>query len=398
MHKCQQTRLGLRVLFITICICCRIVSLSAQAVLPTLQRPRLTVSLKKYGYVPQKSASNRIFFRDISVGKLMALDPGLKLLFISEDVLVAYSTIEIGSDWRTASRQLEAYFIRTSDGTLLAKKTWRSTIRKDESDADTESRIIALRDGRFLIDANGTLMLYGIDLSLIREKILEPFGSREMWGVQSVSDGREIFLRRETADCPDRDRCPVQYEWRDAESFLLLDSAVGDVFQGRGVRGAGDGIYIGWSSNTNSIFEPNKTPHKLCDDWRCSQAFVDAFLPRNLAVISSYFDGVGVVDLQRGLLWFDAPTIDKAHSLSFGEIETTATGNRFGVWVSAIKNSVFDSVMVRSSVLFVFDTNNPKHVFAIPEPTGGGLFSLSPSGSQLATGEAESQLHLYNVP
>ena len=396
MHKFQQTRLP--VLLVTICICCRIVSLSAQEALPTLQRPRLTVSLKKYGYVPRKSVSNRIFFRDISVGKLMALDPGLKLLFISEDVLVAYSTIEKGSDWRTASRQLEAYFIRTSDGMLLAKKTWQSAIRKDESDADTESRVIALRDGRFLIDANGTLMLYGSDLTLIREKTLEPFGSSDMWGVQSVSDGREIFIRHETTACPDPDRCPVQYEWRDAESFQLLDSTVGDVFQGRGVQGAGDGVYIGWSSNANTIFGPNRTPQKICDDPRCSGTVVDAFLPRDLLVISSYFDGVGVVDRQRGLLWFNAPSVQRVHSLSFGEIETTARGNRFGIWVSAIRKSVFDSVMVKSSVLFVFDTDSPKHVLAIPEPPGGGLFSLSPSGSQLATGESKSQLHLYNVP
>ena len=340
--------------------------------IPPAQQPRLTVPLTGYGWVPQKSVSNRKFLGDVSVAKLMALDLGTKILFVSEDVLVAYSTVQKGSDWRTASRQLQAYFIRTSDGTLLDKKTWPSSLRKDESNADTESRIMALRDGHFLVEANGTLMLYGSDLSLIREEKLEPFGPTEMWSVQSVSEGREIFLRHETSDCPDRDRCPVKYEWQDAESFRLLDSAVGDVFQGRGVRGAGDGVYIGWSSNGNSIFEPNRIPHKLCDDWRCSQMAVDAFLPLDLFVISSYFGGVGVVDRQRGLLWFDAPHVEKAHNLSFGKVETTVVGNKFGIWVSAIKKSVFDSVMVRSSVLFIFAVNNPRHVLAIPEHTVRG--------------------------
>lgn len=398
MHKCQQTRVVFQFLLVAMSICCGTFSLFPQAVPPSAQKPRLTVSLTRYGFSPEKGVSNRIFFRDVSVAKLMAFDPGIKLVFISEDVMVAYSTLLNGSDWRTASRQLQAYFIRTSDGSLLAKKAWPSTIRKDESNADTESRIIALRDGRFLVEANGTLMFYGSDLTLIREKRLEPFGPMEMWGVQNVSDGREIFLRHETSKCPDRDRCPVQYEWRDAASFQLVDSAVGDVFQGRGVRGAGGGVYIGWSLNSNTVFEPNKTPHKLCEDWRCSQMSVDAFLPRDLVVMSSSTEGVGVVDPRRGFLWFQAPSIEEERNFCFGQVETSLTGNRLAIWVSTSKKSVFDSVIVRSSVLFIFDVNNPKHVFAIPEHPGGGLFALSPSGSELATAEGESQLHLYNVP
>ena len=398
MSKCQQTKLVLRFLLLAMSIYSGTFSLFPQAVPSTAQKPRWTVSLTKYGFSPVKGVSNRVFFRDFSVAKLMAFDPGLKLVFISEGVLVAYSTLQKGSDWRTASRQLEAYFIRTSDGTLLAKKTWPSAIRKDESNADTESRIIALRHGRFLVDANGTLMLYDSGLSLIREEKLKPFGPTEIWGIQSVSEGREIFLRHETSLCPDRDRCAVKYEGRDAESFLRIDSAVGDVFQGRAVRGSGDGVFVGWSSNTNAVFEPNKTPRKLCDEWPCSQVIVDASLPHNLAVISSFFDGVGVVDLQRGLLWFDGPSMGKAHNLLFGAVETAIEGNRFAMWVSATKKGVFDSVMVRSSVLFVFDGDNPKHVFAMPEHLGGGLFAISPSGRELATGEGESQLHLYNIP
>ncbi len=398
MHERQQTRMVHRLLLAAMSICSGTSSLFPQAIPPTSQHPRLTVALTTYGFSPEKGVSNRIFFRDLSVGKLMAFDPGLKLVFISEDVLVAYSVLQKGADWRTASRELQAYFIRTSDGTLWAKKTWPSTIRKDESDADTEGRIIPLRDGRFLVDANGTLMLYGRDLSLIREKKLAPFGPTEMWSVQSVSEGREIFLRHETSLCPDRDRCAVQYEWRDAESFEPLNSAVGDVFQGRRVRAAGDGVYIAWSSNTNSVFEPNTVPRKLCDDWRCSQMSVNTFLAQGRVVLWSSTEGVGVADLRRGLLWFQAPSVGEVRNFSFGQVETSLTENRFAMWASTSKKSVFDSVIVRSSVLFIFDTNNPNHVFAIPEPPGSGLFALSPSGSELATVDGKSQLHFYNVP
>jgi hypothetical protein len=367
-----------------------------QTKLPAPQ-PRWTVSLANYGWTSGKGESNRKFFRDISVGKLMALDPAIKLLFISEDVLVAYSTVRTGSDWRTASRRLEADFIRTSDGNLLAVRKWPSTIRKDLSDADTESRIIALGGGRFLVDVNGTLMLYGSDLSLIREKKLEPFGPTEMWGVQRIADGREIFLRHETSICPGRDYCLPEYEWRDAETFRLLSKAVGDDSHGRGVRGAEDGAFIAWSSPGYSIFRPDQPPRKICGYPLCSKVIIDAATSSNYLVVSSCLDGIGVVDQQRGLLWFDAPSKEDLLNLSFGVVGASLSGGRFAVWVSAIKKGMFDSVLVYSSGLFIFDIDSPKHVFELPEHPGGGQFALSPNGKALATLD-DNGLRLYDIP
>jgi len=368
-----------------------------QIKLPTPQ-PRWTVSLAKHGWTPQESESNRVFFRDMSIGKLMALDLGIKLVFVSSDVLVAYSTVKTGKNWRTASRKLQAYFIRVSDGSLLEFQEWTSTIRKDTSRADTESRVIPLTDGRFLVQASGTLLLYGSDLAPIRELKLEPFGPTEMWGVQRIADGREIFLRHESSICPGRNHCLPEYEWRDAETFQLLSKSVGDDSDGRDVRGAEDGAFIAWTSPGYSIFRPNQPLRKICSDPLCNRIGIDDAGSSKYFLVSSEWDGIGVVDRQRGLLWFDSPApTNDPHNLSFGFVGTSLSGSRFAFWVSAFKKGVFDSVLVRRMVLFVFDIDNPKHVFAMAEPSGGAVYALSPDGKQIAAFD-DKGLHLYDVP
>jgi len=105
-----------------------------------------------------------------------------------------------------------------------------------------------------------------------------------------------------------------------------------------------------------------------------------------------------VVDRQRGLLWFDSPApTNDPHNLSFGFVGTSLSGSRFAFWVSAFKKGVFDSVLVRRMVLFVFDIDNPKHVFAMAEPSGGAVYALSPDGKQIAAFD-DKGLHLYDVP
>jgi hypothetical protein len=118
-------------------------------------------------------------------------------------------------------------------------------------------------------------LLYGSDLAPIRELKLEPFGPTEMWGVQRIADGREIFLRHESSICPGRNHCLPEYEWRDAETFQLLSKSVGDDSDGRDVRGAEDGAFIAWTSPGYSIFRPNQPLRKICSDPLCNRIGID---------------------------------------------------------------------------------------------------------------------------
>ena len=128
-------------------------------------RPNWTVALKKYGWSPAESESNKSFFSDFTLAKLEAMDDNTRVRFVSDDVIVAYHTKREGSDWRTAIRHLEGFFISAKDGKMLSVKDWPTVVRGSNSDLiDSESRLIPLSKGRFLVLANKTMMLYGNNL------------------------------------------------------------------------------------------------------------------------------------------------------------------------------------------------------------------------------------------
>jgi len=158
--------------------------------------PKWAIELKAYGWSASKPVSNKAFFKDFSLAKLEAMDPNTRASFVNDDVIVAYHTKQEGQDWRTTSRQLEAFFISAKDGQLLRKKEWPTVVRGSETNLqDSESRLIPLRNGRFLVFANRTMMLYGSDLELIAQKKLEPSTLADLWSVQSVAGGQKSRRR-----------------------------------------------------------------------------------------------------------------------------------------------------------------------------------------------------------
>src|ERR1035441_4868184 len=91
---------------------------NSQSVTPN--RPDWTVALKKYGWRAPEAESNKSFFSDYSLTKLEAMDDNTRIRFVSDDVIVAYHTKREGSDWRTATRHLEGFFISARDGKMLS--------------------------------------------------------------------------------------------------------------------------------------------------------------------------------------------------------------------------------------------------------------------------------------
>ena len=146
------------------------------------RRPNWTVALKNYGWSAAESESNKSFFSDYSLTKLEAMDDNTRIRFVSDDVIVAYHTKREGSDWRTATRHLEGFFISARDGKMLSVKDWPTVVRGSNSDLiDSESRLIPLSKGRFLVLASKTAMLYGNNLELIKQKKLDPSASGDLW-------------------------------------------------------------------------------------------------------------------------------------------------------------------------------------------------------------------------
>ncbi|HEV2223719.1 MAG TPA: hypothetical protein VGR84_12020 [Candidatus Acidoferrales bacterium] len=357
------------------------------------------MALKDYGWAPPKSESNKAFFKDFTPAKLQALDDNTRILFVSDDLLVVYHTKQQGEDWHTATRQLEAFFVNAKDGKLANVARWPSGLRKSSFDLlDSESRIIVLHDGRFLVLANGTMMLYGSDLKLIKQKKLEPLDSTNLWAVQTVAAGREIFLRHESS-LPLR----VTYQWLDSDTFRVLSEMPGyqdhDFLVQAGVVAGENAVFFGGRSGIRMI-RTDQPAKVICDDQVCR----GDGLPYALAAGSLGFSGrtgIAVVDEDRGLVWSNTiPPQYSPNDFQFGRIRSAISGKRFAVWITAYHKTLLDGVEIRSSpTVFVYYVTNPKHVFALPLKSWGGDFdfALSPDGTELAIFDgARITLHLIN--
>jgi hypothetical protein len=213
----------LSVFFVLLFLSAAVGQRTASAGLPL--DPSVVIDLKKVGWKPAPDESNRSFFKDFSTAKLEALDDTTKILFLTSDLVVVYHTTQQGKNWRTATRQLEAFFISAKNGSLLRTKTWPTVQRRSGDELrDSEARLIRLQDGRFLVMANGRMMLYESNLDLVKELELSPFTSTDLWAVQTVAEGKQIFLRHESqADLH------VTYSWLASDTLARIIREVEEI-------------------------------------------------------------------------------------------------------------------------------------------------------------------------
>jgi hypothetical protein len=363
--------------------------------------PKWTVKLDTFGWHPPRSISDREFFKDFTIAKLEALDSNTKICFVSNDVVAAYHTNEEGRDWRTAGRWLEVFFISAKDGRLLDKKKWPTVARGNESDRiDSESRLVPLSDGRFLVFANRTMMLYGNNLELLGEERLEPSTSGDLWSAQSVAGGHKIFLRHQSAS-----KQQATYFWLSPETFrpisqmsgfsglkfsVAVTAGDGFVLTGAGFSGPGrsTGIArIGLDGSTTIV----------CSDEICRDGGPSMVSSRLIAISGRY--GIGVLDLEHKLLWSHQISSTRFDFNLLASIKTAMSGNRFAVWMDSTYKIQFDGVKVSDwPKLLLYNTSDPHHLLAIPfdHRPGQSDFALSPDGGEVAILDG-TRIKLYAV-
>ena len=361
-------------------------------------RSTWSVDLHRYGWMPPPSESNRAFLENFSISKLAALDMATRVAFVDDKTIVAYHSRQITEhDQRKPGRYLEAWFLQSNDGSLRRKTQWHTAVRKDNGQADSEGRIFSYSNGKFIVDADGTITLYDASLRTITQQRLEPFGATDMWGLQLLEDG-ELFLRYESLT-----QSSVRYEWRDGSTFQLLRSMPGSIMRGRNVRSANRGLITQCKGGGVCVLDPTGQIHIVCNDSFCrdEDVNVNALIGTHMLGISSFRRGVGVVDDARGLLWFDeaAPRTHGAPDCQMGETRVARSGARFGVWVSGYHNCVFDSTDVSSLplIIFVFDATNPRSIFRVQIDRRGTMdFALSQDGRAMAVLNG-SEVSLYRI-
>jgi hypothetical protein len=365
-------------------------------------RPNWSKELKGYGWTAPKPESNKAYFRDFSLGKLAATDINSRIVFVKNDVIVAYHTKQEGQDWRTASRCLQAFFINANDGALLTTLEWPSITRGSESDLiDSESRLIPVSDGRFLVLANRTMMLYRDNRELLKKKKLESVESGDLWSVQSVANGDKIFLRHQSAAEQQTD-----YFWLTSDTLLpfsqmpgprgpnfSVQATAGDDFVITTVGFSGPGITTGIAKA--SVDGSTKI---ICSEQFCREAGGDATSLHTVAV--SGRRGFGIVDTEHGLLWSkQIPSGSNANDFQFGRARAAMSAQEFAIWMTSMHPETFDGVRVgKTPTLLVYDASSGRLLFSIPiqRKSGNFDFALSPDGTRLAIFDG-ANLSLYTI-
>jgi hypothetical protein len=354
--------------------------------------PSVVVDARKYGWSPAPQVSNRKFFKDLSLAKLEALDENTRLAFLSEDIVALYHT----KSGEHGQRAMEVFFLKAKDGSLLSTKTFAVLPRKSMNDRrDSEARILPLYDGRFLVFANSTMTVFNGSLGVEKEKVLQS-GTGDMWSVQSVGNGHEIFLRHEA-------NFEVTYSWLSSDSLATNHEQPGYQdrdFSAKGLVNASDKAVFTLSGSGLRMITQNGEMKTICDDQLCRGDGAVAVLASRYVGISTRA-GLGIVDTEAGLVWSKrvVPSGDP-RLFQFGEIRSSTEGTGFAAWVAADKKSFFDGVAIADSPkLLVYDRSHTESAPAtIPmNPASGDWdYSLSPNGTKLAIFDG-ARVRIYSL-
>ncbi len=363
-------------------------------------KPNWTVELKTYGWNPAKSQSNKEFFKDFRPQKLEALDDNTHIAFVADDLIAVSHTKHQGQNWRTASRELEVFFLNARDGSSAERKEWPTIMRGSGSDLiDSESRLVALSGGQFLVIANRTMLLYGKDFTLLNQKRLEPSESGDLWSVQVVDDGNKIFLRHQSAA-----KQQTSYQWLDTNSLQVLAEMPGPSGGPNfsvPVTACDNCVLTSLPLPTRGITKLNSdgSSNLICSQPICRDDHSRAFSSRSFVI--SGRRGIGVVDTETGLLWAkENPIPSNLNEFQFGAIRTASSADVFAIWITAFGKRKFDGVQVgQIPTIFVYRLGTGKLVFTIPlRPKSGNFdFGLSPDGRSLAVFDGAA-VSVYSIP
>jgi hypothetical protein len=389
------------------CLICWVLVLALNPVMrsetPIGDSPRWAKQLKIYGWSVPKPESNGAFFKDFTLSKLQAVDTGTRVAFISEARAVVFHTQQVGQDWRTASRQLQALFVSTDDGSLLTKKEWSTSIRGSENDGiDSEGRLIALNQDAVAVIANQTIILYDQRLQMVKERRLEPSAVGDLWSVQSVANGQKLFVRHQSS-ADQR----TAYSWLDSASLSEVSTMSGPNGKQLSVPVTPGENFVLTSSKflrpgaSTGIVKLNSdgSVRTICSEQLCREDHVMAYSSPFLIV--SGRSGIAVADMDQGLRWLkQIPASSNPNEFRFGSIRTSMSGNTFAVWLTSMRNTSFDGMPLgKTPRVYVYDTESGKLLatFLIEPKSGDFDFDLSPNGRQLIIFDGAT-VSLYAVP
>jgi hypothetical protein len=267
---------------------------------------------------------------------------------------------------------------------------------------DSESRLIPLEKGDMAVIANRTIMLYDERLQLVKEQKLEPSAAGELYSVQSVANGKELFVRHQSSA-----NQQTNYSWLNSEDLSEVSTMAGP----RGKQFSvpvtpGEDFVLTFSEFLSAgattgivALSSGGSIKTICSSQLCREDHIVAYASPFLVV--SGRRGIAVVDVDHGLRWLKhLPPTSNPNEFQFGSIRTSMSGKTFAVWLTSLQSATFDGVPLgKAPQVFVYDTESGKLLAILPvEPTSGNFdFALSPSGRQLIVFDGR-EVRLYTVP
>lgn len=354
---------------LTVAVCC-VAAASQEAV------PRVIgqVDLGKYGYETRPIGTDKEFFNDYSIGKLLALDTD-HVATLSNDITVVYGTRVSAGD----SISLKAYFIQARTGKLDHYQEWHVSPRLERSDLlDGTNRIYGLHDGKFMVALSRALVIYDSDYKIIKESPID--ADVKLFSIQIMNRGSIIFLRRQLAT-------GAHFSWLDVDSLEPLRTLQSDKFSTTGVVALKESVMFPVLHNGIESMTLDGSARPACGDDRCSSAILfplssDSFLVMARGTVMNMMgDGKIVWSKQNsamgGKTWHNFVPV-ALHSLDGSTIALDVAGNGF-----------YDGVKLKSSgVWMIYEAQTGRFICAIPFATnqsGDAGFSVSPGGSYFAS-------------
>jgi len=341
----------------------------AYASAPELAKPTQTVDLTRFGYRELKA--NLV---DSTLGDIIS-----HLVMVSDQLVVVYHTMPDGMRVAASNGTLTAYFVNVSDGKLVRKQDWRTIRRRDSGEGkDSEARIYALSQDRYIVIASGTLLLYNRDGSLTIQKKLDP----GLWSIQPVQMGTVLLLRHERKD---QKQSFVKYIWADSQSLATL-AEVEDGQELRsqiGLLGA-DQWLVYRDSNGIQKMTVDGLDGVMCSDDFCRESGPSNAV-RGGVIVSSRF-GLEMLSFDKGLVW--QKSIQPAGGLdriTIGGVQTSLNGEYLAVLVlRGNKYRTFDDVHLdKNEEVFVYSATDGKCLFLLPGAIQA--LALSPNGTQVVS-------------
>jgi hypothetical protein len=351
----------------------------------TSSQPLLEIHLRNLEYQPAEDTriKGNGIPRDLS---LLNDDANLRLTFVGGKTLVVYASRfqSPQQDSSPESSSMEAFFIDTTSGALVAHKMWPTRKRRWLNNRwDTEARILALDDG-FLVHAGGKLTLYSADF---KERTSLPLDERSIWAVTVTPTGRVFHLQRINGD-----QDQAEGQWLAADTLARLRSQQ----EQPGITSASEHAVVTALSHCEQLQAIGEPPRDLCCSDACRAGRPEFISESEVLLLCR--NGFRLLSISGEELW----KVETAKNIRNGAVadhELSLNGNRFALALNGDHGAVFDQVKVPNgqSVVMVYDVLRRAPVFRTAIRGYSFSFALSPDGGMLAALIGDT-VRLYKIP